>query len=357
MSPFAPVSRRALLKYTAATVAAAVMPPARSTRWTTVGSLADVGALVALADAGTGLSIDNAGGAAAPALPSRSNFHAVYDDPAARDRFVLFLQHVYHLYPERAFHQLILDTTREFRIDQEIYQALQTRLPGIKPLFSQATYGLPALRKQKAEMARQTADLLKSAPPLHGYVEIGTPGRYTHGVRKAHPLDGPVYLVHDAAPGFSPNDIAERGQVTKVGTYVPLGDYDPFDGKHIPPESVDLVTVYIGFHHAPPDKRTRFIQAVWHVLRPGGRLIVRDHDVNGPEMDAFVALAHDVFNAGLNLTWAENASQIRNFTSVPQLEAALGAAGFEPSGTRLLQDYDPTQNTLMAFVKPAQRAR
>ncbi len=294
-----------------------------------------------------------------PSVPAssvrRSNFHIVYDDVRARDRFFLFLQNVYHLYPESRFHQLIIDTTKEFQTDQEIYAKLQERLAGIKPFLSEATYGLPALKKQKAEMARQTAELLGSSTKLSGYVEIGTTGRYANGIRRLIPIDGPLYIVNDLEPGFSPNDIVERGQIAKIGDYVPMGNYEPFDGTGIPPESVELVTNFIGFHHAPPEKRARFIQAVWKVLKPGGRLVVRDHDVDAPEMDGFVALAHDVFNAGLNLTWADNAAQVRNFTSVPQLEEALGAAGFDKSKDRLLQAHDPTRNTLMVFVKPAVR--
>ncbi len=291
---------------------------------------------------------------ASPTTP-RSNFHVVYDDPRARDRFFLFLQNVYHLYPESPFHQLILDATNEFRTDQEIYLALQERLGGIKPFLSEATYGLPALKKQKEEMARQTAELLGTSRRLTGYLEIGTTGRYANGIRKLIPIDGPLYVVNDVEPGFSPNDIVERGQLTKLGAFVQMGDYEPFDGKAVPPESVDLATNFIGFHHAPPAKRARFIQAVWAVLKPGGRLIVRDHDVASPEMDAFVGLAHDVFNAGLQISWKDNAAQIRNFTSVPQLEEVLGAAGFEKTRSRALQAHDPTQNTLMAFVKPAVR--
>jgi SAM-dependent methyltransferase len=292
---------------------------------------------------------------AQPPISTRSNFHAVYDDLRARDRFFLFLQNVYHLYPESPFHQLIIDTTGELRSDQDIYRTLQERLTGIKPFLSEVTYGLPALKKQQAEMARQTADLLGNTRRLSGYVEIGTTGRYANGLRKLIPIDGPLYIVNDLEPGFSPNDIAERGQLTTLGEYVPMGDYDPFDGNLIPSESVDLVSNFIGFHHAPKEKRARFIESAWRVLRPGGRLVVRDHDVDSPEMEAFVALAHDVFNAGLHISWADNAAQVRNFTSVPQLEQALGTVGFQKSNAIALQAHDPTKNTLMVFVKPGSR--
>jgi hypothetical protein len=348
------ISRRTACKWTLAIVASLAVPSA-TWSWFRRTDNGSFWRLIDLAKADVTPTAPTTSIVPTP-IAARSNFHVVYDDLRARDRFFLFLQNVYHLYPESQFHQLIIDTTKEFRTDEEIYLALQERLDSIKPFLSEATYGLPALKKQKAEMARQTAELLGTSKRLSGYVEIGTTGRYAHGIRDLMPIDGPLYIVNDLEPSYSPNDIAERGQLTKLGEFVPMGNYESFDGKPIPPESVELVTNFIGFHHAPPEKRARFVQAVWNVLKPGGRLVVRDHDVNSSEMDAFVGLAHDVFNAGLKITWADNAAQIRNFTSVPQLEEVLGAAGFEKTKTRALQTHDPTQNTLMVFVKPGVRA-
>jgi hypothetical protein len=282
----------------------------------------------------------------------KSTFKLIYSDKILKDSFYLFLKNVYHLYPENQFHQLISDVTLEYNTDQDIYLKLQERLPKIKPALSSLTYALPALRKQKEEMARQTAELLGSFPSVKGYVEIGTTGRYVKGIKERLPIDGTIYLVNDQAATYSPEDIVERGRIPKVGTYVPMGNYEPFDGTHIPTDSVELVTNFIGFHHAPPDKRDGFIQSVWRVLKPGGRLVVRDHDVDSPAMDTFVALAHDVFNAGLGIPWEQNQTQIRNFTSVTQLQEYLGKVGFERSSMRLLQDGDPTRNTLLLFVKP-----
>src|SRR5205809_4041935 len=57
-----------------------------------------------------------------PATPlPRSNFHTVYDVSAAREQFLLFLEHIYHLYPEHKFHALITSLTQKYRTDEEIY--------------------------------------------------------------------------------------------------------------------------------------------------------------------------------------------------------------------------------------------
>jgi hypothetical protein len=66
-------------------------------------------------------------------------------------------------------------------------------------------------------------------------------------------------------------------------------------------------------------------------------------------MTAMVALAHDVFNAGVGLSWEENHRQIRNFRSVNELERYLATMGFARSGGLRLQQGDPTRNALMLF--------
>jgi SAM-dependent methyltransferase len=302
----------------------------------------------ALAYAGAGTRAARAGDEAAP-----SNFKAIYSNSQLRERFYLFLKNVFHLYPEERFHQLIVDATAAGGSDREIYETVQKRLPDIEPRLSKLTYALPALAKQKEEMTRETADLLGRMGAVKGYVEIGTPGRYVKGLRKRFAIEGTVYLVNDRAPALSMEDVVERGQITRAGKFVPLGDYDPFAAVRVPNSSVDLVTNYIGFHHAPADRLDPFVRSIAQVLRPGGRLVVRDHDVDGADMNAMVGLAHDVFNAGVGLSWAENHAQIRNFTSAPELTRYLEARGFSRSPGAGLQPGDPTKNTLMLFLKRA----
>jgi hypothetical protein len=287
--------------------------------------------------------------AAAPA--AGSNFRAVYADPVQRDRFHAFLANVFHLYPEDRFHALIAELVARGGSDREIYEALQARLPEIAPPLSTVTYALPALAKQKEEMARQTAALLGRGAAVRGYVEIGSPGRYVRPLRDALALEGPVFLVNDFEPGLAPLHVVERGQLRRAGRYVPLGDYEGFGPDAIPDAGVDLVTNFIGFHHAPAAHLERFVASIRRALRPGGRLVVRDHDVDGPAMHAMVGLAHDVFNAGVALPWRENERQVRNFTSVAELEALLETQGFERAGGALLQDGDPTRNALLLFVR------
>jgi FAD/FMN-containing dehydrogenase/SAM-dependent methyltransferase len=285
-----------------------------------------------------------------PAPAPASEFRRVFSDVRLHDGFYRFLQTVYRLYPEDRFHTLIKDACARHADDEAIYRDVQERLPRLKPFLSELTYALPSLRKQKDEMARQTQELLGERRDFRGYVEIGTPGRYVNALRARLRLEGEVVLVNDVAPGFGPVDLVERGQLGRVGRFVPLDDYTPLA---LPDASADLVTCYIGLHHAPPDRLAAFVGSIARVLRPGGVFVLRDHDVTTPEMDAFVSLAHTVFNAGLGLPWAENRKERRHFAPIAEWSRRVAAAGLIDGGRRLAQRHDPSDNLLLAFTKPS----
>jgi FAD/FMN-containing dehydrogenase/uncharacterized membrane protein YhaH (DUF805 family)/SAM-dependent methyltransferase len=291
---------------------------------------------------------------APPATPlpqvNGSEFHAVFSDGKYRDGFYRFLQNIFHLYPEDRFHWLIDQTCRKYTNDKEIYEHVQAELPKIKPFLSMITLALPALKKQKREMARQTLQLLADRKAFDGYVEIGSVGRYISALRKHIQVTGPIWITNDIAPTNSPGDIMERGQFKQIGSFLPL-DYVPLDSKGIAKESIDLVTCFIGLHHAPKDRLDDFARSIQRILRPGGMFIMRDHDCTTPEMCTFVSLVHTVFNSGLGVSWADNAKEFKGFESAQAWSDYVCARGFRPVGTRLLQANDPTDNTLMAFVK------
>jgi hypothetical protein len=79
--------------------------------------------------------------------------------------------------------------------------------------------------------------------------------------------------------------------------------------------------------------------------------ILRDHDVTSPQMNALVSLAHAVFNAGLGVSWENNAKELRHFAPVDEWVKRLDKVGLRDTGKRLRQAHDPTDNVLMSFVK------
>ena len=282
-----------------------------------------------------------------------SNFKAIYQVPALKAAFLLFLKNVYNLYPEDRFHSLIEQATNSGKSDKEIYQLIHSQLSTINPFLAELRYALPALTRQKAEMTRQTLDLLGGVGTINGYMEIGTTGRYAGKLKSSVEISGDLILLNSLEPTYSPVDMLERGQPTKVGRFVPLKDYDPVTTAEVGDASLDVVANYIGIHHSPPAKRDAFVRSIHRVLRPGGRMILRDHNVNSVEMNHMVALAHDVFNVGLGTDWMVNQKEIRNFTSMTEIIGYLDRFGLKlsPRKSPILQAGDPTQNALMEFVK------
>ena len=280
-----------------------------------------------------------------------SEFKAVFNDTKWSDDFYRFLQVIFHLYPEDKFHQLIKEETAAGKTDEEIYKSVQSKLKTIKPFLSELTYALPALKKQKKEITRQTLDLLGNPKQIDGYAEIGSTGRYISRLRKETTVTGPIYLINDLAPTNSPADIMERGQLGKLGTFVDINGYDPISSSVIADNSLDVVTCYIGLHHCPVAKLNGFVQSVTRILRPGGAFVIRDHNVKTPEMATFVSLVHTVFNVGLNETWEFETKDFKNFKPADEWAVIIEKAGFKDVGKRVLQDKDPSDNTLMLFIK------
>lgn len=279
-----------------------------------------------------------------------SEFRTVFADVRWHDAFYKFLHNIYRLYPEDRFHTLIKNSCAQMDSDEAIYRHLQRELPRIKPFHADLTYALPSLFKQKAEMARQTLELLGGKRAVQGYMEIGSTGRYISALRKHLNIGAPLVLVNDVAPGWSPVDIAERGGLRKIGSYVSLADYEPLSAQ-LPRNGFELVTCYIGLHHCPLQKIDTFVASIVRVLKPGGLFILRDHDVVSDEMNAFVALAHTVFNAGLGVPWSTNQAELRFFRPISDWVVYLRKNGLQHTGLRLVQQHDPSDNVLMAFRK------
>ncbi|HXB41118.1 MAG TPA: methyltransferase domain-containing protein [Bacteroidia bacterium] len=279
-----------------------------------------------------------------------SEFKTIMSDTVMSDKMYRFLQVIFHLYPEDKFHYLIDSVAKEKNNDEEIYKVVQSGLPKIKPFLSELTLALPALKKQKKEMAGQALKLLGNKTSINGYLEIGSTGRYISELRKHVSLSGNIYLTNDIAPNNSMADIFERGRIKKIGQFFNL-TYQPVSEIQIPSESIDLISCNIGLHHCPLELLDGYINSIKRVLRKDGLFIMRDHDVKTEEMATFVSLVHTVFNLGLNISWETNHKEFKCFKSIEEWSKLICTYGFKDTGERILQDKDPSDNTLIAFIK------
>lgn len=280
-----------------------------------------------------------------------SNFRQIYSNIRLKNEFFKFLKNVFNLVPEDDLHKLIAETAHKRKDDQSIYTEVQSRLDDITPFLSSFRYTLPSLMKQKDEMARQTLALLGENGTYNGYLEIGSSGRYLDYLEEKVNIGGERYYADGKEPGYAITEMVDRGQIKIGAKYIPLADYRTKYAEIIPARSLDLVTIYIGFHHCPLDLRIPFISSIRDTMRPGGKLILRDHDCDTEEQKTLVALAHDVFNMGTNESWDYNSKEIRNFYSLSFICSFVEQIGFKFDKRTLFQEGDPTRNALMMFTK------
>jgi len=248
-------------------------------------------------------------------------------------------------------HAAIAEQTKQHSSDEAIYKSLQENLSSIKPMLADFTYALPALAKQKEVISNQTTQLLGTKKDFTGYLEVGSNGRYLDALEDSLNLEGDVYFLSELQSTYSPVDMIDRGQICKSGKDIALNNYKSDLLKHIKPGSIDLATVYIGFHHCPLSLREEFITSIRDSLSSNGVLILRDHNAHNKKMWHMVALAHDVFNMGTKETWGYNKAEMRHFYSLAQLNEMMLKYGFKSDGKKLYQDGDPTMNALMRYVK------
>ncbi|HEY2517263.1 MAG TPA: FAD-binding protein [Polyangiaceae bacterium] len=285
------------------------------------------------------------------ACATSTEVHAVLADDRWSDRLYLFFQNVYRLFPEAPLHALVREAAAERPDEEGVYRLVQEGLARVCPPLQPITHALPALANQKREMARQALELLGARKEIRGYLEIGSIGRYASALRGRVRLEGPLFVMNDAPPTNSPADLAERGGLAKIGTHLPL-DYTPVPAS-VEDDSLDVVTCFIGLHHAPREQVGAFVRSIARVLRPGGSFLLRDHDAPTAETKRFVSLIHTLFNCGLGVPWTANAAELRFFLGIDETIALVEEHGLRVSTARLLQANDPTDNVLLLFRKEA----
>ena len=136
------------------------------------------------------------------------------------------------------------------------------------------------LRAQRKEITRETASILSRLGKLgfiNDYMSIGDVGKTVLSFKESFRINGKIYILNDY-DASSLSDILIRGSEQKIGEFLKF-DYDkPENLKNISSHCVDLITINQGLHHLPQNKLILFLKEIMRILRPGGLLIVREHD-------------------------------------------------------------------------------
>lgn len=287
----------------------------------------------------------------------RTDLHKVFVTPYLRSQCMSFMTHVLqHADPGAFFSKINKVVYSQALSDAAWYEQLQ-RLQGVKEAVLSPYNNIRALRNQKRVVGGQIEALLKRELPYEGCVEIGTPGTYAALLKKSLPIQGSIYVVNDEQ---RLTDIVQAGDFKPASgfkihdVFVPLNNYAPIEENIIPSSSVDLIIFPIGLHHAPVERLDDFLISLRRILRPGGVLLLRDHDADTADTLSLVHAAHSIFNVYIaRASLAEEVAEYRNFHALAHWIQLLTKHGFVVGSERIVQSGDTTKNTLFVCTKPA----
>lgn len=290
-------------------------------------------------------------------LQSKSPTAEVLYDKELKAQFDNFCMHVLDMQTMKEWSSLLQDVqsfypTKPTNI--ELFTQLKKSYSQMQPTsYPYLLY--KSLKSQQKTLGKQVKDLISDDQSFNGYVEIGSPCRYADYINKHINISGTRYAIHDHS-SFA--DVAENGVINITRGFVPydkmipLHNYDPISLYDILDSSVDMVVCFIGLHHIPTDKIEPFIASIKRILRPGGVFLLRDHDAYNQDIFKLASTAHTVFNAIIaKSSEDEEAHEIRNFKPINYWIELLELDGFTAGSKRILQDNDPTLNTLIKFTK------
>ncbi len=278
------------------------------------------------------------------------NFRAVFSNPKQRQEFAKFLNVIFLQLDEKKFFTLIDDIMKHAKNDDEIYRELFERIGEAKPgMLKTQMLALRSLSNLKQQMAGQVEKLMGRGKKVDGYMEIGYPGRFVRPFGKVLKMSGLQVVANDKEQA---SDYIQSGFPRPYHKFIPINDFDAIDKSRLANASVDMVSCLIGLHHTPPHKIKGFLQSIHRIIRPGGTLLIRDHDAKNYDLTKLVTVVHSVFNAATGVTPEEEKKECRNFQPLSHWTALLERNGFKRvSTTPLVVDKDPTLNGMIRFER------
>ncbi|HVW98855.1 MAG TPA: class I SAM-dependent methyltransferase, partial [Candidatus Babeliaceae bacterium] len=265
---------------------------------------------------------------------------------AVRPELSKFIDNVLRQVPSDRFFELIDRYGVQAKSDHELYAKLLPNIGSLKKLWFPLLQ-LQALWYQKEVLGQQAKRLLGGYRWVHGCLEIGNPGTYIDSMSSFLRHKGPFFVLND-----KPQLIDAWPFKVNYDTFIPSNNFDPIKEVDIASDSLDLVVCMGGLHHIPEEKLAGFLASIQRVLRDGGLFILRDHDAKIPEVKAIVSAAHSVYNLiATGESLESELEEYRNFQALDYWINLVESYGFQVGAERLLQEGDPTLNSMLVFTK------
>jgi DNA-directed RNA polymerase II subunit RPB2 len=141
------------------------------------------------------------------------------------------------------------------------------------------------------ERVTDIVSLLPSGHTVNSFIDIGaSEGSITKAIAEHFNVSKENAFGLDVEVSkYVTDDVLDRVQMI---TYVSRNN------TGLPDESVDLVTLHEVFHHVDKSDRLSLINEIYRILKPGGYVIFREHDLpneNRKEFIEFLQLVHGIY--------------------------------------------------------------
>jgi FAD/FMN-containing dehydrogenase/SAM-dependent methyltransferase len=290
----------------------------------------------------------------APAKKEENHYKNILATAKNREQFGKFLDNVLERVDKDKLYGLLDNIVTYSDTPKEIYTELLRRISEVMPSKPSGIRRIfQSLSHIKTDLSEQAVKLMDSKPTdkIDGMIEIGYPGRFIRPLKSKLNISGKMMIVNDVE---SATDYIQTGFPRPYDTFVPFNDYAPLPKDKCQDNSVDLITCFIGLHHIPDHKMDGFLKSLNRVLRPGGSILLVDHDIKDQTTFDMATMAHSVYNAVMGTSLEEEMNEIRNFKPLKEWIDLLSKHGFKLSKTSekgMVRNGDPTENTMIRLVK------
>lgn len=222
-------------------------------------------------------------------------------------------------------------------IYDKLYKMYHRLVPQAKPLLSE---------QRSTRRANDIVNLLPKEFTPSSYLDIGcSEGSITADLATVLGVPNVAVYGCDVKDVYTTDFTFTRLEPTT--TTLPYGD-----------SSMDLITVLMVLHHIPHSDTT--IKEMYRILRPGGYLVIREHDINDYRLNVLIDIMHGFYS----LVWyqvkespAFCTTYYAKYRSLDEWESSMHDVGFTTYNKPPIPTPTPnwpnvTRNRFIVMMKP-----
>lgn len=206
-------------------------------------------------------------------------------------------------------------------------------------------------------LARYSREQLQAArnfdgKQLQGMLEVATRGKQLGALRRHLKVNGVIRQIDNF--GCQLAEGGARWLEARVPARTAVSDASQWD-EHVvgnAAASVDLLTLYGGLSGLPASQLPRCLTQLVDVVRPGGMVLLLEHDVETAHTGLEASLAVTLAFLCAGETWEANQAHPRAFRAADEWVALMQQHGMAATGERERIPRTPFGDMLMAFQKP-----